>query len=215
VTEDCDLGLRLAKRGYRTRIVDSTTYEEANSHLGNWYNQRSRWIKGYIQTYFVHMRSPGKFLETGSFKDFVAFQLVVGTKILSMFVNPLMWAITIFYFIFRAKYGVMIESFFPNTVMYIGVFSLVMGNFLYLYNYMIGCAKRGYGSVVKYVFIVPLYWLFMSAAAWKAFYEVIVKPHYWAKTRHGLHLTTVKNPLGAVLPAPNMGFREAKGGALN
>ena len=58
VTEDADLGIRLFKRGYRTRIVDSTTYEEANSQFGNWIRQRSRWLKGYMQTWLVHMRHP-------------------------------------------------------------------------------------------------------------------------------------------------------------
>lgn len=56
VTEDCDLGERLARRGYRTHILDSTTWEEANSHVGNWIRQRSRWVKGYIQTHLVHTR---------------------------------------------------------------------------------------------------------------------------------------------------------------
>jgi cellulose synthase/poly-beta-1,6-N-acetylglucosamine synthase-like glycosyltransferase len=88
VTEDCDLGIRLAKRGYRTAIVESTTYEEANSDTINWYNQRSRWIKGYIQSYMVHMRDPLEFIRKGSVKDFFIFQFVVGGKILSIFINP-------------------------------------------------------------------------------------------------------------------------------
>ena len=87
VTEDCDLGMRLAKRGYKTAIVDSTTYEEANSDWLNWFRQRSRWIKGYIQTYFVHMRRPKDFLETGRPFNLFAFQIIVGGKILSMFIN--------------------------------------------------------------------------------------------------------------------------------
>ncbi len=190
VTEDCDLGMRLFKRGFRTEIVDSTTYEEANSDLKNWYNQRSRWIKGYIQTYFVHMRDPLRFVKESRPHNLIYFQLVVGTKILSMFTNPLMWAITVFYFLFRATYGPLIESFFPGIVFYIGVMCLVFGNFIYLYNYMIGCSERGYSDLNKYVFLVPFYWLGMSFAAWKALYEIFVKPHYWSKTVHGLHLTS-------------------------
>ncbi len=58
VTEDCDLGLRLARHHYHTVVLDSTTMEEANSDLRNWMRQRSRWIKGYFQTYLVHMRQP-------------------------------------------------------------------------------------------------------------------------------------------------------------
>ena len=194
VTEDCDLGLRLANRGYRTAIVESTTYEEANSDLLNWYNQRSRWIKGYIQTYFVHMRSPEIFTSKRTFLDFIYFQLTVGGKILSMFINPLMWLLTITYFVFRPQIGPYIETLFPGPILYIGVFSFFIGNFLYLYYYMIACIKRGHDSLVIYIFFVPFYWLAMSLAAWKAFYEVIVKPHYWAKTIHGLHLDKIAKP---------------------
>lgn len=187
VTEDCDLGMRLAKHGYRTAIIESTTYEEANSDVLNWYNQRSRWIKGYIQTYFVHMRNPQRF--RGGWRDLAMFQLTVGGKVFSMFVNPLFWTITATYFLFRATAGDFIESFFPGIILHIGVLSFVFGNFLYLYNYMIGCAKRGFYHLIKYTFFIPFYWFGMSVAAWKAVYEVAVKPHYWSKTVHGLHLS--------------------------
>src|SRR3989344_2490887 len=188
VTEDCDLGVRLAKRGFRTAIVESTTYEEANSSAINWYRQRSRWIKGYIQTYFVHNRNQKEFFANNTIKDFLSFQLVVGAKVLSLFINPVMWVITACYFLFRIKIGLFIESLFPGPIFYVGIFSLIFGNFLYIYYYMIGASKRGYDSLVKYVFLVPFYWLGMSLAAWKAVYEIIVRPHYWYKTAHGLHL---------------------------
>ncbi len=192
VTEDADLGMRLAKRGYRTAILDSTTHEEANSGLWNWFNQRSRWIKGYIQTYFVHTRDHEKFLEKGKLKDAIIFHLNIGGKILSMFINPFMWLLTASYFLFRETAGPFIETLFPTTVLYLGVFSLVFGNFLYMYYYMIGCMKRGYTGLVKYAFVIPFYWLGMSAAAWRALYEVVVNPHYWSKTVHGLHLQKEK-----------------------
>lgn len=188
VTEDCDLGLRLANRGYRTAIVDSVTLEEANSHFFNWINQRSRWIKGYMQTYLVHMRNPQKLIKEVSLTHFFYFQLIVGGKILSLFVNPFMWLLTILYFALRIYIGPTIEKFFPPAIFYLAVFSLVAGNFLYLYYYMIGCAKRQQYSIIKYVFIIPFYWLAMSIAAWKGLIQLIVSPHYWQKTKHGLHL---------------------------
>lgn len=188
VTEDCDLGMRLVKKNYRTAVIDSVTYEEANSGLMNWLLQRTRWIKGYIQTYFVHMRA---------LKDFksghkITFQLVVGGKILSMIINPLMWAITISYFVFRSTFGVWVEQFYPGIVLYMAVFSLIFGNFLYMYYYMIGCAKREYDDLIKYVIFVPFYWLGMSIAAWRAMVEMVTNPHYWSKTKHGLHLNNAK-----------------------
>lgn len=188
VTEDADLGMRIVKAGFKTAIIDSTTYEEANSSYSNWYNQRSRWIKGYIQTYFVHMRNPRSLIKSWNDMPLIPFNMIIGGKILSMFINPFMWLITIAYFLFRAKLGAVIESFFPTGILYIGVVSLVFGNFLYFYYYLIGCAKRGYDDVIKYLFLVPLYWLAMSAATWKAAIEFVYKPFYWSKTKHGLHL---------------------------
>ncbi len=192
VTEDCDLGMRLVKAGYTTAIVDSITLEEANSSYRNWIKQRSRWIKGYIQSYLVHTRYLNEFKSTFKKPHLLTFQLVVGGKVLSMFINPLMWLITIAYFLYRAQIGTFIESFFPSWVLYMGIFSLVIGNFLYLYYYMIGCVKHGHDDLVKYIFFIPFYWLYMSVAAWRAVVELIIAPHHWSKTQHGLHINNQK-----------------------
>jgi len=188
VTEDCDLGMRIAKLGFHTAIIDSTTMEEANSQVGNWFRQRSRWIKGYMQTYLVHMRRPGEFITDIKNPNIIFFQLTVGGKILSLFINPLMWVMTITYFVFRDTLGPIIESFYLTPVFYMAAFSLVIGNFFYIYNYMIGCAKREQWDIIKYAFLVPFYWLMISMAAWKALIQLIYKPHYWEKTVHGFHL---------------------------
>jgi glycosyltransferase XagB len=190
VTEDCDLGLRLVKQGFQTAIVDSTTYEEANSSLYNWLGQRSRWIKGYIQSYLVHMRNPGDFSRNGKTSHFFTFQLIVGGKIFSLFINPIFWLMTILYFVFRPELGPFIQSLFPGPLLYLGVFSAIVGNFLYFYYYMVGCARRGYYDLIKFGLLVPLYWLMMSVAAWIAVYKIITQPHYWFKTKHGLQLAT-------------------------
>ena len=187
VTEDCDLGSRLFKSGYTTAIVDSTTYEEANSHLGNWIRQRSRWIKGYLQTFLVHNRHPLQFVRDHGWHA-VIFQLIVGGKIAFMLINPFLWLMTFSYFALYRFVGPAIESIYPAPVFYMAAFSAVFGNFLYLYYYMIGCAKRGHWDLVKYVFFIPLYWLLISVAGFKAFFQLIVRPHYWEKTHHGFHL---------------------------
>ena len=49
VTEDADLGMRLARFGYRTAVIPSTTYEEAPARLGPWLRQRTRWFKGWMR----------------------------------------------------------------------------------------------------------------------------------------------------------------------
>lgn len=187
VTEDCDLGVRLFKRGYRTAIIDSVTLEEANSDIRNWIRQRSRWIKGYMQTYLVHMRHPLQFLLENGWHAFI-FQLVIGGKIAFLFINPFLWIATILYFSFRSSIGVEIEALYPPIVLYLAAFSLIFGNFLFLYYYMVGLVKRENWSIVKYAFLAPVYWCFISTAALIGLYQLLVKPHYWEKTNHGLHL---------------------------
>ena len=105
-----------------------------------------------------------------------------------MFINPIMWIITFSYFTFRAQTATFIESFFPTPILYMGVFSLLVGNFLYLYYYMIGSIKHGHYHLLKYIIFIPFYWLAMSIAAWVAVFELITAPHHWSKTKHGLHL---------------------------
>ena len=188
VTEDCDMGIKLFKNGFKTSIVDSTTYEEANSGLKNWFWQRTRWIKGYIQTYFVHMRFDKDFLIKWRGFHWLTFQIMVGGKTLSTIINPIMWTITVSYFLFRPVIGPFIDSLYPAPILYLGVLSLIFGNFLYMYYYMIGSAKRGQYSIVKYAIFVPLYWLSMSAAAVVSIWKFVVDPFHWSKTKHGLHL---------------------------
>lgn len=188
VTEDCDLGVRLFKHGYKTAIIDSTTLEEANSNPKNWIRQRSRWIKGYMQTYLLHMRHPIEFAKSQGIHALL-FQLTVGGKLAFILINPFLWILTILYFAANATVGPTIEALYPAPVFYMAVTSLLFGNFLFLYYYMIGCAKREHWSLMKWVYLVPFYWLMVSMAGAVALYQLIVKPHYWEKTIHGLHLS--------------------------
>jgi len=218
VTEDCDLGIRLVKQGYNTAIIDSVTLEEANSSYSNWFGQRTRWIKGYMQTYLVHMRDLDGFKKSRHKWHALTFQLIVGGKITSMFINPVMWILTLCYFIFRAHIGGFIESFFPVPILYIGVVSMLVGNFLYVYYYMIGCAKHEHDALLKYAVFVPFYWLAMSVCAWMAVYDLIIAPHHWSKTKHGLHLPesmlkvkpasspAAVNPHEALIGSPNIAY---------
>lgn len=193
VTEDCDLGVRLYKKGYETKVLDSCTWEEANSSLSGWLRQRSRWIKGYIQTYFVHTRNLKEFKSDFASFHILAFHLIVGGTPLSMLVNPILWVLTIAYFVFRSTLGDAISSLFPTEIYYFALFCLVFGNFLYVLYYMLGVAKREDWGMVKWFFFVPLYWLFMSVGAWIALFELVADPFRWKKTKHGLHLNGDSN----------------------
>jgi cellulose synthase/poly-beta-1,6-N-acetylglucosamine synthase-like glycosyltransferase len=204
VTEDADLGIRLYKQGFRTGMLDSTTYEEANASLRNWVRQRSRWIKGYLQTLLVHTRGGWDLRRTRD-PNFLTFLLIVGGKALVNFINPLMWALTLSYFLFRDAVGKGIESLYPAPVFYTAVVTLVFGNFLFVYTFLLGSARRGNHDLIKYGLLAPFYWLMMSLAAVKALAQLIGKPHYWEKTVHGLHLPAAgprRPPAGSAAPVP-------------
>ncbi len=187
VTEDCDLGVRLFKKNFLTEVVDSTTYEEANSQLKGWIKQRSRWIKGYLQTYLVHMRDPLTFYRKYGIHAFL-FHMITGLRMLFTLVNPVLWLTTLSYFLFKAQVGSQIEALYPTPIFYIATLTLVIGNFFYMYINMIALAKRGQWNLIKYIPLMPVYWLYGSFAAAMAFYQLLTKPHYWEKTQHGLNL---------------------------
>lgn len=182
VTEDADLGIRLHKAGYKTAMIDSTTYEEANSDLPNWIRQRSRWIKGYIQTYLVHMRHPLTMLRQVGFKSFLSFQLVVGGTFIFL-LNPIFWLLTTLFFFTEASF---IQALFPSFVFYGAASMLFIGNFIFMYLNVAGSVQRGYFGLAKWALLSPLYWGLMSIAGWKGFLQLFYRPFYWEKTVHGL-----------------------------
>ncbi|MEM9899271.1 MAG: glycosyltransferase family 2 protein, partial [Pseudomonadota bacterium] len=77
VTEDADLGLRIARKGYTVKIIDSTTFEEANCRLINWIRQRSRWMKGYLQTWIVDLRQPARGRDGSLAKGLASSQMFI------------------------------------------------------------------------------------------------------------------------------------------
>ena len=183
VTEDADVGIRLSRRGYRTATIDSTTYEEANSRVYNWVRQRSRWVKGYVQTWLVHMRHPVRLWRELGPGNFLSFQLVVGGTPLTMLLNPLFWGLTS---LWAATEAGVIREVFPGIVYFAGAVNLFLGNFVFTYLNVAGCMRRGYHGLVKYALLSPLYWALMSVAAWKGLLQLITRPSYWEKTVHGL-----------------------------
>ena len=183
VTEDCDLGIRLHKHGWRTAMLDSTTWEEANGRLLSWIRQRSRWVKGYLQTYLVHMRHPLRLLGELGPASFFSFQMIIGGSLACFLLNPIYWLMTA---LWLGTHSPVISALFPPSIYLLGSFCLVVGNFVFVYMAVAGCMNRGYHDLVKYAVLTPAYWLLMSIGAYKAVAQIIVRPHYWEKTTHGL-----------------------------
>lgn len=97
VTEDCDLGIRIYEHGYRTAVVESTTWEEANPHLGNWIRQRSRWVKGFLQSHLVHYRNPFGTIRRLGLWGFFGCYSFVGASVLMMMMNLVFWPLILLY----------------------------------------------------------------------------------------------------------------------
>ncbi len=195
VTEDADLGIRLHKAGYRTLLINSDTYEEANAEFVNWVRQRSRWVKGYVQTWLVHMRHPGSLLRELGWRGFIGFQaMILGTP-LTFLLNPVLWLVTTAWFLTAAG---AIEAMFPTWVYYVGMLTMLSGNFTFAYLNMIALARRGEWDLMESAATSPLYWMLMSLAAWKGMLQLLTRPSHWEKTVHGLWRPQATRMPGAV-----------------
>ncbi|MGY2700472.1 glycosyltransferase [Nocardioides sp. HB32] len=182
VTEDADLGIRLHREGYRTAMIDSTTLEEANSQVPNWIRQRSRWNKGYIQTWLVHMRHPFQLLAATGLRGFLSINLTMGTAFV-LLLNPIFWGLTTLYVFTQAG---IIQQLFPGIIFYVASALLFVGNFIFVYLSVAGSLQRGEFSLTRTALLSPVYWGLMSWAAWKGFIQLFTNPFYWEKTTHGL-----------------------------
>ncbi len=187
VTEDADLGVRAYAKGYKIAVINSTTYEEANNEPFNWIRQRSRWIKGYMQTYLVHMRNPVALWKKLGWKGFLGFSFFIGATPLTFLVYPFLLAIFFSYLIFDLS---SIRSLFPDWVLFMSIFNLMVGNLLMIYINMMAVFKRRFYELILFAIANPIYWLMHSAAAFMGLYQLIVKPFYWEKTDHGLSKVT-------------------------
>jgi cellulose synthase/poly-beta-1,6-N-acetylglucosamine synthase-like glycosyltransferase len=184
VTEDADLGVRICREGYKVKVLESVTMEEANSDFVNWVKQRSRWYKGYLQTFFVHMRSPRELRRDLGWKDLANFCVFVGGTPILAILNPLFWFMTAVWFIVHPAF---IQRIFPAPVYYTGLLCWAFGNFLLAYLTLLSCRITRRGELLWAALAVPLYWVMMSLAAAKASWQLVASPTFWEKTVHGLH----------------------------
>ena len=182
VTEDADLGVRVSRKRMKTAMLNSYTYEEANNKLGNWIRQRSRWNKGYVQTYLVHMRHPRKLLREMGWKQFFYFQLTFGGNIFLPLVNPMLWAVTALTLLNPG----MFDFLFFYPLVYVCIFNLIIGNGVFILLHMGPYVMKKNYTSIPFAFIIPLYWVLISIGDWKGVIQLVTKPFYWEKTQHGL-----------------------------
>jgi cellulose synthase/poly-beta-1,6-N-acetylglucosamine synthase-like glycosyltransferase len=198
VTEDADLGVRASARGYTVGVIDSTTYEEACSKLRPWIRQRTRWIKGYMQTAIVHSRRPIEFVRRAGASDVLGFLLLVAGTPLSFLAVPVMWTFSLLWYL-QLPGGVEVAYFFPHPFAEICVISFIAGNAVMIVLNLLAVVRRRIFRLAPWALLAPVYWLLHSWAAWRALVQLVRDPFYWEKTPHGL---TEMEPSCSVAPLP-------------
>lgn len=184
VTEDADLGVRLARIGYRTELISSVTEEEANGRFWPWVKQRSRWLKGYAITYAVHMRSPVRLWRDLGAKRFFGVQLLFLGTLAQFVLAPLLWSFWLIPFGFAhplltiispAAFWVLAAVFFASELI----------NFL-ISAIALRAAKKTW--LIKWAITLQFYFPLAALAAYKGLIELAWKPFFWDKTMHGVLL---------------------------
>ncbi len=194
VTEDADLGMRLAIAGYHVGDLPSATYEEAPKQLKAWLRQRTRWMKGFLQTSFTHGRDPlATWRRLGPVESLCALALLPGTVASALF-YPFMMGPGLAELIYGApgpSDGVLAHATHAGawTIFLGGLAAILIPGF-------VGCRRRGWRDLRWFVPLLPLYFLLVSFAAWLAVIELARHPHRWNKTEHGLSRTSRSGALG-------------------
>ena len=198
VTEDAELGLRLVRNGYRTEIVRTTTYEEANSAILPWIRQRSRWLKGYAMTWVTHMRQPVALWRALGTRAFLGFQLQILGTVIGFLAAPLLWSFMLVPFGLPHPLDPLVSPLGYGIIGFGFVFSFA----LTLTVSFIACRAR---HLRRHRFALPLlalYFPLASVAAAVAVAEMLLRPFHWAKTAHG-RFSQTEGPTG-VEPAVNI-----------
>ena len=186
VTEDADLGFRLSRLGYQSGVLNSTTFEEANTKIANWLHQRARWFKGFLQTWLVHMRQPIVLINEIGFAGFMTMQAAVLGVVLSAALYPIFLGTTIF------TIGADLWSASPITWswdniakgIYVGLFCV--GSAVMIYSGAEALRRKHLFGWWTTLATMPLYWLLASIAAWLSFWQLATNPFHWNKTHHRL-----------------------------
>lgn len=188
VTEDADLGIRLARHGYRTELIDTVTEEEANCRTLPWIRQRSRWLKGYMMTYAVHMRDPALlWRQLGAWK-FIGFQVFFLTTLSQFLLAPMLWT----FWLVPLGFAHPVSALLPP-----GLQIALTGLFLFTEALLMGVtlvAMRLTPNRMNPLWAVMLHFYFPlgALASYKAAWELVTCPFYWDKTSHGHFDTATK-----------------------
>ena len=186
VTEDADLGIRLARLGWQTAIVDSTTWEEAPGSLRIWIPQRTRWLKGWMQTYLVHTRAPVQLGRDLGFRRALGLHIYIAGLILSSLAHPVMY-------LMLAAHWLSGQTFAPpdgtlNALVWWSAWASLGVGYLSSILVAVIAVRRRHPALIASALWMPLYWLLISFAAYRALWQLYRDPFLWEKTPHGTQM---------------------------
>jgi glycosyltransferase XagB len=183
VTEDADVGLRIARAGMAVAMVRSTTWEEAPLRFRPWLYQRTRWMKGWMQTWLVHMRQPRRCCqELGAFR-FLGAQALMGGMVLSALMHPVFYIMLATEFATGDPLADRLDG-VDRGLWWLAAFNLVAGYSSAMLLAAIAVVRRRRLWLLPHVVLMPLYWLLISFASYRAVWQLLRDPFLWEKTEH-------------------------------
>jgi glycosyltransferase XagB len=183
VTEDADLGIRLARLGQGVDVLASETYEEAPPTWNGWKPQRTRWLKGWMQTFAVHNRQPNQLRRDLGWRAFIGFQILFGGILLSALVHPLFY-LSLAYQVWTGAGVDLLGAGAGSTVWWIGLINLGAGYAASGALAIAAALRYGKPRLILSIPLLPIYWLLISWAAYRALWQMVRQPFYWEKTNH-------------------------------
>ena len=185
VTEDADLGLRLWRSGYRTAMLSRPTLEDAPHTLAAWIPQRTRWFKGWMQTWIVHTREPARLWRNMDARAFWITQILLSGTFMSALLHPLVLINAIALTVWL---GVEASHDASMTWMAWLDWGMIVSSYLAFGALCWRATEPDQRRAIGWrIALIPLYWLAQSYAAWRALFQLSTRPFEWEKTPHGAH----------------------------
>lgn len=174
VTEDADLGFRLWRQGWHLGVMTCPTHEIPPNALEDWLPQRTRWLKGFMQTWGVHTRHLGRLQLAG----LGALVLTIGGTLASAAIHALAvsWLLATVMISTLAGLSPM-PPVFAISVMILGTAAAWLSG-------QIGARRAGVPYSANDMILSPIYWSLMTLAFAHAAWRVVAEPFIWDKTRH-------------------------------
>ncbi len=184
VTEDADLGLRLYRLGYHADMLDLPTLEEAPESRSIWLGQRSRWYKGWLQTYLVSMRNPLDLLRQLGWRGFAAFQLATVSMVVTALLHPVILLSLGMLACDLYRHALPALASLVGLLAVADMINLFLGYAILPLAGLVLARTSGTRWLYRHLLHIPLYWMMLTVAAWKALAGLIRNPHHWQKTPH-------------------------------